>query len=386
MKKRISRGGIYDAAVVSALIAAAVSLVIYTGESVAAALYGLELCANVIVPSLFPFFVLSSLMVDTGAARHIGKPLGRVMRPLFNVSGECAAAVVLGFIGGYPVGARTVMNLYENGDCSKAEAERLLSFCNNSGPAFIFGVVGAGVFSSGAIGLMLYMVHTVASLIVGVAFRNWKKHDSGRADGGRAAARADGGFASSFVASVKSAAAASLNICGFVIIFTVFIRMLDVTGVIPAVAEALGGALEPLGFDSGWVRRLITGALELSSGVWSLKGAAAKLTGSVAMAAFMLGWAGLSVHSQVLSFIGTSGLSARTYIAGKLLQGGLSAIMAAALGRFFITASPAFALGLAEQVTAVASLRFTGAGAISLVCSAVLLAITLAAYRYKRGR
>ncbi|MDR1299354.1 MAG: sporulation protein, partial [Oscillospiraceae bacterium] len=147
MKKRISRGGIYDAAVVSALIAAAAALVIYTGESVKAAMYGLELCANVIVPSLFPFFVLSSLMVDTGAARRIGAPLGRVMRPLFNVRGECAAAVVLGIIGGYPVGARTVINLYENGDCSKAEAERLLSFCNNSGPAFIFGVVGAGVFS-----------------------------------------------------------------------------------------------------------------------------------------------------------------------------------------------------------------------------------------------
>jgi hypothetical protein len=232
---------------------------------------------------------------------------------------------------------------------------------------------------------MLYMVHTAASLIVGVIFRNWKKRDGESVDGESAKARADGGFTSSFVAAVKSAAASSLNICGFVIFFTVFIRILDITGVIPAAAALLGGALEPLGFDSGWGRRLITGSIELSSGVWSLKDAAAKLTGSVAMAAFMLGWAGLSVHSQVLSFIGTSGLSARTYIAGKLLQGGLSAIMAAALGRFFITAAPAFALGLAEQVTEMASLSFAGAGAISLVCSAALFAITLPAFLYGRN-
>jgi sporulation integral membrane protein YlbJ len=387
MKNRISRGAVYDAAVVTALLAAAVSLVIYTGESVQAARYGLDLCANVIVPSLFPFFVLSSLMVDTGAARYIGRPLGRVMGPLFNVGGQCAAAVVLGFIGGYPVGARTVIKLYENGECSKAEAERLLSFCNNSGPAFIFGVVGAGVFSSGAIGLMLYMVHTAASLAVGVIFSNWKRGDDGSVRGGGERTRGGEGFLPLFVSSVKSAAASSLNICGFVIFFTVFIRMLNITGVIPAAAALLGDALGPLGFDSEWGKRLITGALELSSGVWSLKDAATQLTGTVAMAAFMLGWAGLSVHSQVLSFIGTSGLSARTYILGKLLQGGLSAVMAAALGRLFAAASPApaLALGLAEQVSAMASRRFTGAGAISLVCSAALFAAALPAMLRGRG-
>ncbi len=54
------------------------------------------------------------------------------------------------------MGAKSVIALYENGTCSKVEAERLLSFCTNSGPAFIFGIVGAGVFSGGRIGLLLY--------------------------------------------------------------------------------------------------------------------------------------------------------------------------------------------------------------------------------------
>jgi sporulation integral membrane protein YlbJ len=332
------------------------------------------------VPSLFPFFVLSSLIVDTGVARYIGKPLRRVMKPLFNVGGGCAAAVALGFVGGYPVGAKTVISLYENGDCTKAEAERLLSFCNNSGPAFIFGVVGAGVFASGTIGLMLYLVHTAASLIVGIIFRNWNKNETPvRRE--RPETRAEGGFASSFTASVKSATQSSLNICGFVIFFTVLIHMLDITGVIPYVSSLLGGIFEPLGFDSDWGRRLLTGVIELSSGVWSLKGAAPKLTGSVAMAAFMLGWAGLSVHSQVLSFIGASGLSARTYIAGKLLQGAISAAIAALLSRFFIIASPAS--GLARQMTEMTSLSFTGSLAISCACAAPLFALTIACICHK---
>ena len=155
------------------LLAVASGLVIFPSQMVSAAKDGVDMCFNVIIPSLFPFFVLSSLTVELGVAEKLGRLLAPLMRPLFNVGGACASALVLGFIGGYPVGAKTVINLYENGECSKTEAERMLSFCNNSGPAFIFGVVGAGIFSSGTIGLILYLAHIAASVCVGLVFRRW---------------------------------------------------------------------------------------------------------------------------------------------------------------------------------------------------------------------
>ena len=148
------------------LLCAALALVLWPGEAMGAMRDGLKLCGNVIVPSLFPFFVLSSLVVELGMSRYLGRMFQPVMAPLFRVNGACASALALGFVGGYPVGARTAISLYQNGQCSKTEAERLLAFCNNSGPAFIFGVVGAGVFGSGALGLLLYLVHMAASLLV----------------------------------------------------------------------------------------------------------------------------------------------------------------------------------------------------------------------------
>ena len=134
-----------DALAALALLIATAGLVAAPSQAIAGAKDGLTLCFNVIVPSLFPFFVLSSLVVDLGLAAWLGRAMEGVMRPLFRVSGSCASAVALGFIGGYPVGARTALQLYEQGLCSKPEAERLLAFCNNSGPAFILGVVGAGI-------------------------------------------------------------------------------------------------------------------------------------------------------------------------------------------------------------------------------------------------
>ena len=126
------------------------------------------------------------------------------------------------------------------------------------------------------------------------------------------------------------------------VFFTVVIQLLIRSGLLPALAGLLGTLLAPFGLTPEWAQRLLTGALELSTGVTTLMGDGS-LSGRLVAAAFMLGWAGISVHCQVLSFLGGSGLSAGTYLAGKLLHGGLSALFTAALVRLFpLRASPAW--------------------------------------------
>ena len=180
LSKLLSRQGVRDLFLGLALLCATLSLMLYPQDSMSAAREGLMLCYNVIIPSLFPFFVLSALVVDLGLAGYIGRALEGFMRPLFNVPGACASAFVLGFVGGYPVGARTALSLYQKGMCTKTEAERLLSFCNNSGPAFILGVVGAGVFASSRVGVLLYLAHAAASICVGLFFRFYRRGKKGR--------------------------------------------------------------------------------------------------------------------------------------------------------------------------------------------------------------
>ena len=142
MSRLLSRERVRDAMLGLALLCATLALMLYPQPAMEAARSGLRLCYNVIIPSLFPFFVLSSLVVELGLAGYLGRLLEGLMRPLFRVGGACASAVALGFIGGYPVGAKTAIGLYESGQCTRTEAQRLLAFCNNSGPAFILGVVG----------------------------------------------------------------------------------------------------------------------------------------------------------------------------------------------------------------------------------------------------
>ena len=244
MSRLLTRRRVRDTLLGAALVLAALSLVLWPQQSMEAAREGLGLCANVIIPSLFPFFVLAGLVVELGLAGYVGRVLERVMVPLFRVPGACASALALGFIGGYPVGARTAISLYEGGLCSKTEAERLLAFCNNSGPAFILGVVGAGVFCDSRVGVLLYLAHTAASVCVGLVFRFYKGGEGngsvGRSPRAHIRARR---LSAAFTETVKNSFLSTLNICAFVVFFTVVIRMLTASGILPAMAKGLHRAI-----------------------------------------------------------------------------------------------------------------------------------------------
>ena len=368
MARVLSSRKAVDGLFLLALGAALLSLLLYPAQAVEAARSGWELCCGVIIPSLFPFFVLSSLCVELGLVRYLSLAMQRVMQPLFGVSGACAPAFALGIIGGYPVGARTAISLYEKRYITRYEAEHLLAFCNNCGPAFILGVAGASVFHSSGAGLLLYGAHIAASVLVGMVMKP-------RGTGGREAVPAavpasvpPAGFATAFTGCVKDSFFSTLGICAFVIFFTVVVRMLFLTGAMTAAAAALGWVLGRFGLTADLAERLLIGIIELSSGVWSLADAAGTLPGRLSMAAFILGWAGLSVHCQVLSFLGTTGLRVRTYLFGKLLHGLFSAALVWGLARLLPLREPV-AVYLAREVSGLASMNFSAALTASTVAA-----------------
>ena len=381
----LRKQGVRDAVAGCVLLLCALALICWPKDVSAAVREGLGLCYNVILPSLFPFFILTSLVISLGLAGYLGRLLEPVMHPLFHVGGSCAAALALGFVGGYPVGARAALTLYEQGQCSKTECERLLAFCNNSGPAFILGVVGASVFADSRVGFLLCLVHAAASFLVGLVFRFY--HAGNRAsDPPTVSPIAAQRFSTAFTAAVKGSVTSTLNICAFVVCFTVLLRLCFLSGLLPAMAGFLGRVFAPFGFTEEWARRLLTGLLELSSGVAALTGEGS-LTGRVSMAAFLLGWAGISVHCQVLSFLGESGLNTRTYIGGKLLHGLFSAALTGLALRVF-PLKESVSSYLAQQVEGIAGTDFYSALAVFTAAAwgVFLLFFFLAALGARKGK
>lgn len=149
-------------------IAAALGLLvlIFDGKTaISGAIEGVKLCLNTLIPSLFPFFVLSILL--TGALSGQAVPLLRPITSICKIPKGAEALLAIGLLGGYPVGAQNVALMYRAGQLSSTQAARMITFCNNAGPAFIFGILGS-MFSDWRYPWLLWAIHILTALIVGI--------------------------------------------------------------------------------------------------------------------------------------------------------------------------------------------------------------------------
>ena len=281
------------------------------------------MCARLLIPSLFPFFVLSGFLNRLGLPGLLGSLLAPFASRLFGVSGAGASALLIGLTGGYPAGAAYIADMAKSGSVSKQEAERLLGFCNNSGPAFIVGAVGIGVFGSVKIGLILYGVHILAAFLTGLLFRG--KHPCAETQPLQLDS-ADPALA--LVESVRQAVPAILSVCGFALCFTVLFAVLDAGGALSALCETIAVRLH---FEPLFVRSLLTGLFELGSGTAALQ-ELRPCPETLSLAAFLLGWGGLSVHFQTLGVLSGCNVKGALHLTGRLLSAGFAAALAYVMG------------------------------------------------------
>ena len=284
----------------------------------------LMLCAELIIPSLFPFVVVSIILNRLGLPGFIARASAPAARLLFGVSGAGSSALIMGLMGGYPLGAAYIADMHESGAIDTDEAEQLLGFCNNSGPAFIIGAVGAGVFSSAKVGIFLYLVHISAAILTGIILKSRRVTSSAA----KPAAPSPLPFSLALPEAVKQAVTAIINVCGFVVCFSVFVGLLDAHGVFSVLVGFISART---GFELHWVRALLMGILELGSGVGAMRGLYA-LPINLALAAFILGWGGLSVHFQTLALLAGSNIKGALHFAGRLISASIACVLAYFIG------------------------------------------------------
>lgn len=280
------------------LPAAVMVLILLSPQQAAEAVrQAMQLCAGSVIPSLFPFLVLSSLVV--GSSPSPGPSFSTLLGRCLGCSSTGARLFLLSLLGGYPVGPRLMGQLMRRGDLSHREAEHLLLFCNNAGPAFALGFVGLGLLGSLRAGVWLYLLHALSALLIALLFRPRQSFSA------PAQPRTlSPSFSQELVEAITSAGSAMVQVCAFITFFYT--------------------ALHLLTQRTGIAHPLALGFVELTCGL-------ARLTPTRAgfvMAAGLLGWGGLSVHAQTAAALSGTGVSLQNHLRGKFLQGIFSAILA----------------------------------------------------------
>lgn len=256
----------------------------------------------------------------------------------------------MGIISGYPTGAKIVVNLLDEGLCTKEEAERMLAFTNNSGPLFILGTVGITLFANSTIGFLLLLTHILACISVGIIFRFWKCKDKSyinKLSYNKTNNKEEVNFSNLgeiLGKSIMSSIRTVVMIGGFVVLFSVILSILKNSNIISILGQVLYPFLKLFGINNlDFSNSIICGILELTNGVMQLCSIPCKeISINIILVAFLLGFGGISIMLQVYSIIAKSGISIKSYFIGKLLHG----ILAAFYTFLLITYLPIFNLNL----------------------------------------
>lgn len=322
MRKEIS---LRDYLMVALLIGFFILLIIDTDNVLSTGQKAIDLCLKVIIPSLLPFFILSRLIFNTGAIHIISRIFEPIIKPLFNLPGTAAFPIIAGWFSGYPAGAKYTADLYNKRLLTKPQAERLLSFCNNSGPLFIVGAIGTGYFNSPELGTILLICHILGSFTVGITQR-FIFADKLQPEKLRTTEQKNKVTFSSHMLtdSIMDSINVLLQICGTIIFFAVLVQTLETAGIFTGLSKFVG--LITKSDTSNYLRILTAGGFEITYGLFILSRSLLIPTNvKILLTSFLCGFGGISVLTQVAGLCPKT-IKLKKYIFGKLLHGFFSSI------------------------------------------------------------
>lgn len=291
---------------------------------ISAAKDGLLLWFNKVLPSLLPFIILINILSGLNVMGVISSIASPLTRKLWKLPGSSLLIFIMGFVAGYPMGAKMVKELLDNGTLSPCEAQKTLCFSNNCGPLFIIGTIGALMLSSTSKGYFLLLIHVSSALLVSLIFSFYDNSVPTRGRGHSSLPNTSTlKFSVLFNESIKNAMDTIVYIGGYIIFFCVLAKIITASSIIHYI---LHSPFISSTYETAFLS-LVTGLLELSNGASLTSMSNLSTVYSLALIAFMIGFGGLCVHFQASYILGNCGFSLAPYIISKFMQGILSFIL-----------------------------------------------------------
>ena len=342
-------------------------------EALSSAREGLALFLSVVLPSMLPFMVCACLFIDSGAAGAAGRLLDRVMRPVFACPGAAAFALAVSLLSGYPGGARVTAELVEAGTIDRRDALRTGVLASSTGPVFLLGALGAGLLGSPVAGWLILLSHYGAVLLTGVLFSVGGDRRSSAAF--RPSGPAAGPVMQSLGNAIKKTVDTLWTVGGYIILFSVVVRLLRHYAVLGAVAAALRPVASVLGLDRSLGESFAVSLLEMTNGCNVAASAVAPIADRCVAMAMAVSFGGLCIQAQSMLFLARVGVRTELFLLGKAVQ----AVVAAVLCKLMLLL-PFFAhaLGRAEPASVPASGVWVGAVTMGGAAGVLLVFAALA--------
>jgi sporulation integral membrane protein YlbJ len=302
---------------------------------------GAKLFFNAVFPSLFPFLVVINIIISYDGINIYSKLLGNIICKPLKLPKECSFALLVSALCGYPLGARYTCDLYEKNIIDLDTCERLLNIATNSSPLFVIGSVGASMMLDAKIGYILLLSNILSCMFMGFLLPV-KNCYPGNRSGMRTILKIN--IPSTNIGiilknSIEDATKNSLNIGGFIIVFSVIVGIIKDNVLFNIVINKLALIL---GYSGNFIEGLLLGMLEVTNGCYLISSSSSSLFVKLPILSFLIAFSGLSIVSQVYSYTYKYEVSIKKYISRKFIQGIISSISTIILYYVFIHTSSVF--------------------------------------------
>ncbi len=305
-----------------------VFLILYPESCLKSARAGLDLWLTIVLPSLLPFMAASFILLETGIVRLISHFFAPVTRLLFSAPGESAYVFFASAFSGYPVGAKLAGELYAKKQISETDAQAIVRFTSVTGPVFIAGAVGAGMLGAPEAGAYLIPAHYLSAVLVGVVFGLFSKNSVSP----RKVQIKDvfAGFKKDIAAcrplgellshSIEKSLLTLLKIGGFIIVFSVVMEVLTVSGALDAAALVYSPLSRLAGLTGESTKAMIIGGIEMTTGCGAACALDIELAEKLPVVSSIIAFGGMCIHMQTKSVCFASGLVPKRFMLAKSLQ------------------------------------------------------------------
>jgi len=261
--------------------------------------YALNIWVNNLIPTLFPFFIISDILINYNFTSYVPKIFKDFCKFLFNITDNMITILMLSIISGFPSNARNTRTLYDKNLITLDEANHILTFSHFSNPLFILTTVAIFFFNDKDVGVILLISHYLSNFFVGILFRNYFHHND--IDSKKEVNKID--FGNVFIGAIKKSIDTILLICGIVTVFLLLSSIVINT------------------FDFNiYNSMLIKGLLEITIGIEALGKLNLSMIYKAVITSCFLAFGGFSVHMQVMSQIAETEIKYRYFFIGRLYQ------------------------------------------------------------------
>ena len=301
-------------------------------ESTEAAKYGLLLWYNKLIPSLLPFIIASNILIGVGGIAFFGTLLENIFYKLFNIPDTGIFPCIMGLISGCPLGAKITADLRVKKDLSHIDTIKVMSICNNSSPLFILGTVGVNMFKRPIIGAYIMLIIYFSVFSTGIIFSFYGKRSKNNnilkgnilinAYNSQIKSRENNfkAFGTILGESINNSMEIILKIGGFVIFFSVFSTLLQLTPLFSILQYVFMPLLKALNINWDLFKGFLLGIIEITNGIDIISRCSAPLKHQLIACTCLISWCGLSIHAQIMSMINHSDIDFKLYIMSKLIQ------------------------------------------------------------------